>query len=114
MTNNLETKAVHDAAVEATTKVALAASEASAKVATAAAEASARIAVRETFLRLGVAISDDGDIIEGQKDMAWLRKQRLAMEELSIWVKRGIVTTVLSGLLYLMWVALKMAMGGKL
>ncbi len=74
------------------------------------AEVAARAAVSEIFLRMGLAISHDTDIIQIQQDMTWLRNQRTATEELAKWVKRGLVTTVLSGMLYLLWEAFKIAL----
>jgi hypothetical protein len=66
--------------------------------------------VKEALLSLGVITSTDNDIVSLQGDMAWLRKQRIATEEISKWVRRGLITTVLSGILYVFWEGLKLAL----
>ena len=46
---------------------------------------------------------------ELQADLAWLRRQRLATEDIAMWIRRGVITTVISGVLYLLWEGLKLA-----
>lgn len=53
---------------------------------------------------------DPLDDKELQADLAWLRRQRLATEDIAKWIRRGFVTTVLSGVLYLLWEGLKLAL----
>lgn len=72
-------------------------------------KAIAHEAVKETLLSLGVATGEDADILSLQQDMAWLRRQRLSTQEIAKWVRRGIITTAISGLLYLLWSGLKLA-----
>lgn len=65
--------------------------------------------VHETLLELGIASDEGKDIIEFQKDVGWLRKQRLATEQISEWVKTTAVISVVSGILYLLWEGIKLA-----
>lgn len=66
--------------------------------------------VHDTLLELGIAAEGDKDIIEFQKDMGWLRKQRIATEQISKWIKNTAVVSVVSGLLYLFWEGIKLAL----
>jgi hypothetical protein len=46
---------------------------------------------------------------EYQADLAWLRRQRKATEDISKWIRMGVITTVLSGVLFLLWEGFKLA-----
>jgi len=72
------------------------------------AEAAAKAAVRETFLHMGMSLSDDGDFLESQKDLAWLRSQRLLTESVSSWIRMGIITTVCTAFFGLLWMGFKL------
>ncbi len=72
-------------------------------------KAVAREAVKETLLSMGIATDDQDSILSLQQDMAWLRKQRKSTEEIAKWVRRGLVTTALSTVLWLIWEGFKLA-----
>lgn len=69
----------------------------------------ARETVRETLLSLGVATNEDEDVLAIQDDMRWLRKQRKTTEDISIWVKYGMISTVIGGFLYVLWEGFKLS-----
>ena len=64
-------------------------------------------ALRSEHLKLGVA-SDTGDaVIALQKDFAFLRRQRLASEEMGPMIRKAVIGAVVTGALALTWVAFK-------
>lgn len=71
-------------------------------------EASER-ATQNVLQRLGF---DTSQPIELQKDMAYLRAQREGSEQVSVWVKRGVMTAALSGLTMMLWMGFKLAIKG--
>lgn len=48
------------------------------------------------FMRLGLAIAQDGDQLQAQKDFAWVRKMRLASEGAQSVIGSGVVKWVMA------------------
>jgi hypothetical protein len=69
----------------------------------------AKEAVKETLLSLGVATDEQESILALQQDMAWLRNQRNSTEEIAKWIRRGLITSALSGVLWILWEGFKLA-----
>jgi len=75
----------------------------------------AREAVRELIsdvlhserLKLGVSSDSDDAVIALQRDFAFLRRQRLASEALGPMIKKAAIGALASGVLALLWVALR-------
>ncbi len=74
-------------------------------------------AVRETLHEmlpaLGIDISSPETRIQVQVDMAWLRRQRRASEQVEKLVKRTAIALVVSGLLAALWTGIRAAIRGK-
>ena len=64
----------------------------------------AQEAVTEVLQRLGI---DDHDWREQQKDHAYLRRFRLGSEQASLWIVRSGIVTVVGGILWAVWAAVK-------
>lgn len=68
-----------------------------------------KAAVRETLLSIGLATDDNESIISLQQDMAWLRKQRQSTEKIADWIRKGMITSAVSGILWLVYEGAKLA-----
>lgn len=64
-------------------------------------------AVRRTLTTLGVDISSTEKMLHVQADFAYMRKQRIGSEEVTRWVKRGVVGAFLSGVIYTVLVGMR-------
>lgn len=73
----------------------------------------AREAVREMLLALGADAYDAESIKDLQADFLYVRKARLGNEEVGKWIRRGIVITGVSGVLWLLWEGLKVGLKVK-
>jgi hypothetical protein len=70
-------------------------------------EAVVRATVRRTLTELGVDASESEAIIAMQQDFAFLRRQRLAAEQLGATVRRALIGALLVGALAALWVGVK-------
>ena len=61
-------------------------------------------AVTDTLQRLGI---DEHDWRETQQDLAYLRRFRVGSEQASRWVTRSIITTLIGGIAWAVWEAIK-------
>lgn len=77
------------------------------------AQEAAHQAVRETLVALGINIADEDAVISAQVDFAFLRRQRRGAEEIARWTRRGVVGAGVSGLLWLLWEGLQVALRAK-
>ena len=68
--------------------------------------AAAREAVERTFVKMGL---DTRDPREAQADMAYLRSQRRASERVGYALKTAVYTTVITGVLSMLWIGFKQA-----
>ena len=68
--------------------------------------AAAREAVDRTFEKMGL---DTRNPREAQADMAYLRAQRRASERVGSALKAAVYTTVVTGVLSMLWVGVKQA-----
>lgn len=68
--------------------------------------AAAREAVERTFEKMGL---DTRDPREAQADMAYLRAQRRASERVGSALKAAVYTTVITGVLSMLWIGFKQA-----
>lgn len=68
--------------------------------------AAAREAVERTFEKMGLNTRDPR---EAQADMAYLRAQRRASERVGSALKAAIYTTVITGVLSMLWIGFKQA-----
>jgi hypothetical protein len=59
-----------------------------------------RASVMETLQHLGFTIDDPHSI---QKDMIYLRMNRMGREETVKWIKRSAIGVFITGLLYFLW-----------
>lgn len=63
-------------------------------------------AVTDTLQRLGI---DEHDWRETQQDLAYLRRFRTGSEQASRWVTRSVITTLIGGIAWAIWEAVKAA-----
>lgn len=68
--------------------------------------AAAREAVERTFEKMGL---DTRDPREAQADMAYLRAQRRASERVGSALKAAVYTTVITGVLSMLWIGFRQA-----
>jgi hypothetical protein len=61
-------------------------------------------ATEHVLEKLGIDVSEP---FEFQKDMAFVRSQRESSEQVGLWVKRGVITAAISGVLSLVWVGIQ-------
>lgn len=66
--------------------------------------------VREASMHFGVDISDARSVKAFQADLHFVARQRRGAEEISRWIRRGVVMAFLSGLVWLFWQGLKIAL----
>lgn len=70
------------------------------------AERIAEKAVEDALTKMGL---NPENVHDAQADMIYLRRQRMASEQISTWTKRFIVTTFLTGLASALWLGIKSA-----
>lgn len=63
-------------------------------------------AVKNVLASLGV---DATKPFELQQDFAYLRRQRESSEQVGVWIKRGVITTALTGGFTLLWLGINQA-----
>jgi hypothetical protein len=80
------------------------------------ARSAASQAVRDTFLTIGIDVSDPEGILEAQRDWAHLRKWKKTVEKTETITIRAFLTTLIGGGLALLWLgfgeAIKKLFGG--
>ena len=62
-------------------------------------------------MRMGFTTEEPHEL---QADMLYLRKSRMGSDEVAKWVRRTVVTTALSGLLYTFYAGLRITLKGSL
>lgn len=67
--------------------------------------------VHETLFQIGVMVDDNEDVVEFRKDMAHLRKWRVAVEKVESRGLLAAVGVVVSGLFAILWVGYQSMFG---
>lgn len=67
--------------------------------------------VHETLFQIGVMVDDNEDVVEFRKDMAHLRKWRVAVEKVESRGLLAAVGIVVSGLFAILWVGYQSMFG---
>ncbi len=80
-------------------------------IAEAAGREAAKETVKDMLLAMGMDVEDADGVIEAQVDMAWLRRQRRASEQIAVWAKRTALGLVLTGAAGVLWLGLQQALG---
>lgn len=65
--------------------------------------------VREAFMHFGVDIADAKSLSRFQANLQFLDRQRRGAEEAGRWLRRGILMAFVSGLIWVAWQGLKLA-----
>lgn len=68
-----------------------------------------RESVQETLVRMGFTTEEPHEL---QADMLYLRKSRRGSDEVAKWVRRTVLTTTVSGLLYMLYAGLRITLRG--
>ena len=66
--------------------------------------------VREAFMHFGVDIADARSVKAFQADLHFVARQRRGAEEVGRWIRRGVVLAFVSGLVWVVWQGLKIAL----
>ena len=64
-------------------------------------KSTAEYTIKHLFERLDIDISDDVHVIELRKDLEYARKARVGSDKVADWIKRSIILTGVSGLVYI-------------
>ncbi len=80
-------------------------------IAEAAGREAAKETVKDMLLAMGMDVEDADGVIAAQGDMAWLRRQRRASEQIAVWARRTVVGVVLTGVGGVIWLGLQQAFG---
>lgn len=70
------------------------------------AEEASKKTLNDLFERLGI---DVNEVVEVQKDMHYLRRQRQASDQIAMWTRRVVLTTFITGSMSALVVGLKVA-----
>ena len=68
-----------------------------------------RESVQETLVRMGFTTEEPHEL---QADMLYLRKSRRGSDEVAKWLRRTVLTTTVSGLLYTLYAGLRITLRG--
>ena len=68
-----------------------------------------RESVQETLMRIGFTTEKPHEL---QADMLYLRRSRRGSDEVAKWVRRKVLTTAVSGLLYTLYAGLRITLKG--
>ena len=71
----------------------------------------AGMAVQEVFYRLGLFVNEPEELREYRKDFLFMRSQRRTSEAIGTHVRRVAIGVVVSGLLYVLWQGVMLAIG---
>jgi hypothetical protein len=71
----------------------------------------AGLAVQEVFYRLGLFVDEPEELREYRKDFAFIRAQRRTSETIAQHVRRVAIGLGVTGLIYVIWQGLMLAMG---
>jgi hypothetical protein len=72
-----------------------------------------RAVVKATLTELGLDVTSPARVIQAQHDFAYLRHQRYLSEKFALGVRMIALTSVVSGALAVLWLGIRLAVGGR-